>query len=249
MFKTHGKIYEASASQMFGVPLELITKGNPEYELRSKGKVAELALGYQGSVGALLAMGADKMGIDEAEMQEIVNRWRKANQKIVALWYAVGNAATFVIETSRAAQVKGIILSREGDLTSGLDFMTIKLPSGRKLYYAKPGTRIGRWNNKVVVYRGVNQTKGSWEWLDSYGGKLVENIVQAIARDCLAESIERVKNAGYNIVMHIHDELVIEADIDTTVEEVCDLMGQPVPWAPDLLLRADGFETYYYKKD
>ncbi|SUI23583.1 DNA polymerase I, thermostable [Sebaldella termitidis] len=249
VFRTHGKIYEASASQMFGVPLEKIVKGNKEYELRQKGKIAELALGYGGSVGALKAMGADKMGLNDDELQDIVNRWRASNKRIYDLWQQLGGAAVYVIENREAVNIKGLILAYEYDFISGLDFMTIKLPSGRKLYYASPGTTLSKWNTTAITYKGVNQTTRKWETQESYGGKLVENVTQAIARDCLAESLLRIKNAGYKTVMHIHDEIVVEAEESVTVDELCNIMGQDIDWAPGLLLRADGFESYYYKKD
>ncbi len=249
VFKTHGKIYEASASQMFGVPIDKITKGNDEYALRQKGKVAELALGYQGSSGALKAMGALDMGLSEDELPDIVGRWRAANKRIVDLWYKVQNAAVRVMETGQQQAVKNIIFSREGDLANNQDFLTIKLPSGRKLFYVNPGTRENSWGATVITYKSVNQTTRKWECTDTYGGKLVENIVQAIARDCLAESILKVHNAGHNIVMSIHDEIVIDSPKNVTVDEICDIMGEPISWAQGLILRADGFESEYYKKD
>ena len=234
---------------MFGVPIERIVKGNPEYELRSKGKVAELALGYSGNVGALKKMGADKMGLNDEELQDIVYRWRAANKRIYDLWQQLGNAALYVIENKESVNVKGLILAYEYDFIYGLDFMTIKLPSGRKLYYASPSIGANQWNLPCPVYKGVNQTTRKWETQESYGGKLTENVTQAIARDCLAESLLRIKNAGYKTVMHIHDETVNEVEESVTVDELCDIMGQDINWAPGLLLRADGFESYYYKKD
>lgn len=239
VFRTHGKIYEASASQMFGVPLEKIVKGNKEYELRQKGKIAELALGYGGSVGALKAMGADKMGLSDDELQDIVNRWRASNKRIYDLWQQLGGAAVYVIENREAVNIKGLILAYEYDFISGLDFMTIQLPNKRKLYYASPGTTLSKWNTTAITYKGVNQTTRKWETQESYGGKLVENVTQAIARDCLAESLLRIKNAGYKTVMHIHDETVNEVEESVTVDELCDIMGQDIDWAPGLLLRAE----------
>lgn len=249
VFKTHGKIYEASASQMFGVPIEKIKKGNPEYALRQKGKVAELALGYQGGPGALKAMGALNMGLTEEELPGIVKMWRDSNKNITGLWWAIGSTAIEVVEGSGRKAVNGIIFEKEGDLSNGLDFLTVQLPSGRKLYYVNPGTRLNSWDSKVITYMAQNQTTGKWETAETYGGKLVENIVQAIARDCLAVSIKRLTEKGFKIVMHIHDEVVIEAPMETTVDEVCEIMGQEIEWAKGLLLRADGFETMYYKKD
>lgn len=249
VFRTHGKIYEASASQMFGVDISTIAKGKENYHLRQKGKVAELALGYQGSSGALMAMGAINMGLTEEELPEIVRMWRNSNKRIVDLWYAVGNAATEVVLNGTRQAVNGILFSREGDLTKGLDFLTVTLPSGRKLHYVSPGTRENSWGATVITYKAPNQVSGKWETAETYGGKLVENIVQAIARDCLAATILKLTDKGYKIVMHIHDEVVLEAPMDVTVKEVCNLMGEELRWAKGLILRADGFETEYYKKD
>lgn len=249
VFRTHGKIYEASASQMFGVDISTIAKGKENYHLRQKGKVAELALGYQGSSGALMAMGAINMGLTEGELPEIVRMWRNSNKRIVDLWYAVGNAAAEVVLNGTRQAVNGILFSREGDLAKGLDFLTVTLPSGRKLHYVSPGTRENSWGATVITYKAPNQVSGKWETAETYGGKLVENIVQAIARDCLAATILKLTDKGYKIVMHIHDEVVLEAPMDVTVKEVCDLMGEELRWAKGLILRADGFETEYYKKD
>jgi DNA polymerase len=249
VFKTHGKIYEASASQMFGIPIEKIKKGNPEYTLRQKGKVAELALGYQGGPGALKAMGALNMGLTEEELPGIVRMWRESNKNITGLWWAIGSTAIEVVAGGGRKAVNGIIFEKEGDLSNGLDFLTVLLPSGRKLYYVNPGTKLNSWDSKVITYMAQNQTTGKWETAETYGGKLVENIVQAIARDCLAVSIKRLTEKGFKIVMHIHDEVVIEAPMEITVDEVCGIMGQEIEWAKGLLLRADGFETMYYKKD
>lgn len=247
VFATHGKIYEASASQMFGVPIETIAKGHENYGLRQKGKVAELALGYQGGAGALTAMGALNMGLSEEELPGIVQMWRNANKRIVDLWYAVGNVATEVVLNGGALKTHGIIFERE--TFNMLSFLTVQLPSGRKLYYAEPGTRENSWGSTVITYKSNNQTSGKWEITDTYGGKLVENIVQAIARDCLAMSIYRLDYLGYEIVMHIHDEIVVEVPKSVTVEEVCAVMDREIDWAKGLILRADGFETEYYKKD
>lgn len=252
VFATHGKIYEASASQMFGVPLDLITKGNPEYELRQKGKVSELALGYQGAAGALIAMGALNMGLTEEELPDIVHRWRSANKRIVDLWYSLENAALQVMRTGQPSGIKGLLLARESDYATDQDFFTITLPSGRKLYYAKPFLEKNERNREALYYRGVNQQTRKWEIVPTYGGKLVENCVQAIARDCLAESLTRLATAGYPIVMHVHDEAVLdvpEHQAELDLELVCEIMGQPIPWASGLLLKADGFTTKFYKKD
>lgn len=249
VFATHGKIYEASASQMFGVPIELIKKGNPEYALRQKGKVAELALGYGGSSGALIAMGALDMGLEEKELPDVVRRWRNANKRITDLWYGIENAVIKLMETGETQGLKGIIFSREIDLVYGQDFLTIKLPSGRKLYYPKPHLKENRFGSNALHYFGVNQTTKKWEVQETYGGKLVENIVQAISRDCLAVTLKRLEDEGLQTVMHIHDEAVIDADLNVDLDKVCELMGQPIEWAPGLLLKAAGFESSYYMKD
>lgn len=249
VFATHGKIYEASASQMFGVPIELIKKGNPEYALRQKGKVAELALGYGGSSGALIAMGALDMGLEEKELPDVVRRWRNANKRITDLWYGIENAVIKLMETGETQGLKGIIFNREIDLIYGQDFLTIKLPSGRKLYYPKPHLKENRFGSNALHYFGVNQTTKKWEVQETYGGKLVENIVQAISRDCLAVTLKRLETEGLQTVMHIHDEAVIDADPNVDLDRVCELMGQPIEWAPGLLLKAAGFESSYYMKD
>lgn len=250
VFRTHGKIYEASASQMFGVPLERIKKGNPEYALRQKGKVAELALGYQGGVGALITMGALNMGIPEDDLPDIVSRWRDANKRIVELWYSVEAAAVEAIQSGMTVGVRNLIFSREYDVEHGLDFMTITLPSRRKLYYANPVLSSNQWGRPSILYSGVNQKTKQWGQLETYGGKLVENIIQAIARDCLAVAIENLEAAGFPVVFHVHDEVVIDcpaekADLDAVVR----LMTQPISWAPDLPLNADGWTGGFFRKD
>ena len=250
VFKTHGKIYEASASQMFGVPLELIKKGNPEYALRQRGKVAELALGYQGSTGALVKMGALDMGLSEEELPDIVSRWRDANKRIRDLWYAMEAAAVSVIQNGTPTGLHNILLAREVDPCNGLDFLTIRLPSGRKLYYANPSLGVNQWGNPSIMYKGMDQTTKKWKQIETYGGKLVENCVQAIARDCLAEAIERLEALGYTVVFHVHDEVVIECTPDRAdLDRVAAIMSQPLPWAPDLPLGADGWIGEFYKKD
>ena len=250
VFRTHGKIYEASASQMFGVPIEKIKKGNPEYALRQKGKVAELALGYQGGSGALIAMGALKMGIPEEDLPDIVSRWREANKRIVDLWYSLEGAAVSVIQTGAPAGVRGLVLAREFDIENGLDFLTITLPSQRKLYYAKPELGKNQWNRPSILYQGVNQTTKQWTQLETYGGKLVENVVQAIARDCLAIAIEHLEEAGFPVVFHVHDEVVIDCPVEKAdLDRVVQLMTQPIPWAQDLPLNADGWVGDYFRKD
>lgn len=250
VFRTHGKIYEASASQMFGVPIEKIKKGNPEYELRQKGKVAELALGYQGSSGALISMGALKMGIPEEDLPDIVTRWRDANKMIVDLWYSLESAAVSVIQSGTPAGVRGLILAREFDIEHNLDFLTITLPSKRKLYYARPELGANQWGRPSILYRGVNQTTKQWTQLETYGGKLVENVVQAIARDCLAAAIEHLEEAGFPVVFHVHDEVVIDCpESKANLDAVVQIMTQPIPWAANLPLNADGWVGDFFKKD
>lgn len=250
VFRTHGKIYEASASQMFGVPLERIKKGNPEYALRQKGKVAELALGYQGSTGALIKMGALDMGLTEAELPDIVNRWRDANKRIRDLWYSMETAAVQVIQTGQPVGLRSLVLAREMDAGNNLDFLTIRLPSGRKLYYAHPSLGQNQWGKPSITYMGMDQTTKKWKLIETYGGKLVENCVQAIARDCLAEAIERLEAANYPVVFHVHDEVVVECTAErASLDDIAAIMGQPVSWAPDLPLGADGWVGAFYKKD
>lgn len=249
VFKTHGKIYEASASQMFGVPLNTIVKGHENYALRAKGKVAELALGYQGGVGALTAMGAADMGLTEHEMKDIVQRWRNTSKRIVELWYALENAAVDVITTGEKQTVKCVTLAMEFDVTFGQEFLTILLPSGRKLFYPKPHLRENKFGSMQMHYKGVSQTTKKWEIIPTYGGKLTENIVQAIARDCLTETLLRVKQKGWQVVFHVHDEIILDAPKSVTLEEVTSLMGEPIPWAPGLVLKAAGFVGNYYMKD
>ena len=253
VFRTHGKIYEASASQMFGVPLELIKKGNPEYALRQKGKVAELALGYQGSTGALITMGTLDMGLTEEELPDIVSRWREANKRIRDLWYSMDSAAVQVITEGGSVGVNGLLLAREYDYDNGTDCLTILLPSGRKLYYINPSIGQNEWGRPSISYMGMDQKTKRWKRIETYGGKLVENCVQAIARDCLAASIDRLEAAGLPVVFHVHDEVVIDvapfADEDTMLGTVCSIMGEPVPWAPDLPLKAAGWVGYYFTKD
>ncbi|MED3648528.1 DNA polymerase [Halalkalibacterium halodurans] len=238
VFNTHGKIYEASAAQMFNVPVESITKGDP---LRQKGKVAELALGYQGGKGALVQMGALDMGLDEEELPELVTTWRQANPAIVKFWYDVERAAVQALKDKTTVKMQ---YGLQFIYQSGVLF--IQLPSGRKLAYAKAKLeRDEKFDKLGVTYEGIQE--GKWQRLRTYGGKLVENIVQAVARDCLAEALMRLKD--YDIVMHVHDEVVIDAPREVSLEEIDTLMGQSIKWAPGLPLAADGFEANFYMKD
>ena len=261
VFRTHGKIYEASASQMFHVPIEKIKKGNPEYALRQRGKVAELALGYQGGVSAMRRMdtGHNLDDLSDGEVKGIVDRWRETNSMIRDLWNIVDSAAVTVITNGGAQTIRSettdavITLACELDVITGTRYMTILLPSGRKLYYPSPEIGVNRWGNPSVSYMGQNQTTKRWERVETYGGKLVENIVQAIARDCLAIAIENLEAQGLHVVFHIHDEVVIDtpawADEDTMLETVTKIMTKPIPWAQMLPLNADGWVDKYFKKD
>lgn len=261
VFRTHGKIYEASASQMFHVPIEKIKKGNPEYALRQRGKVAELALGYQGGVSAMRRMdtGHNLDDLSDDEVKGIVDRWRETNSMIRGLWNIVDSAAVTVITNGGAQTIRSettdavITLACELDVITGTRYMTILLPSGRKLYYPSPEIGVNRWGNPSVSYMGQNQTTKRWERVETYGGKLVENIVQAIARDCLAIAIENLEAQGLHVVFHIHDEVVIDtpawADNDTMLDTVTKIMTKPIPWAQALPLNADGWVDKFFKKD
>lgn len=253
VFRSHGKIYEASASQMFGVPIERIKKGNPEYALRAKGKVAELALGYQGGPGALINMGALKMGLTEEELPDIVTRWRDANSRIRDLWYTMDKAAVQVISQGGQARVRCLTLAREYDAAHGVSCMSILLPSGRKLYYINPSLGVNQWGNPSIAYMGMDQKTKKWKQIETYGGKLVENCVQAIARDCLAGAIDRLEAAGLPVVFHVHDEVVIDTvpfDTDANMlKRVENIMSEPIPWAPGLPLNAAGWVGKFFTKD
>lgn len=249
VFATHGKIYEATAAQMFGVPVERIAKGNPEYSLRQKGKVATLALGYQGGTSALIAMGALQMGLTEEELPDIVQRWRQANPRIRDLWYAVEQAALTVMQTAQPQAIYGLIFALEGDLVYGQTFLTVQLPSGRKLFYPKPFLKENQFGKLAIHYYTVGQQTKKWEVTSTYGGKMTENIVQAVARDCLAVTLDRITDRGLQVVFHVHDEVIIDAPMDISVDDICGLMAEPIPWAPGLILKGAGFESSYYMKD
>ena len=237
VFASHGKIYEASASRMFHVPIEEVTKGSP---LRQKGKIAELALGYGGSVGALKAMGALEMGLTEEELKPLVTAWRSANPNIVRLWWDVDKAAMTAVRDRTVTETQGI---RFG-VQSGILFIT--LPSGRRLAYVKPRIGTNQFGSDCVTYEGVGATK-KWERLESYGPKFVENIVQAISRDILCHAMQALQPCP--IVMHVHDEIVMEADQNISLQTVCSQMSRTPPWAKGLLLCADGYDCPFYKKD
>lgn len=237
VFEDGKDIYCASASQMFGVPVE---KHGVNGHLRQKGKIAELALGYGGSVGALKAMGALDMGLSEEELLPLVNAWRSANPKIVQLWWAVDRAVMEAVSKKTTTKTHGIVFSAR----SGMLFIT--LPSGRNLAYVKPKIGENKFGGNSITYEGVGSNK-KWERLESYGPKFVENIVQALARDILCYAMKTLRYCS--IVMHIHDEVVIEASPDVSISAVCELMARTPDWANGLLLRADGYETDFYKKD
>lgn len=237
VFAKGGDIYCASASQMFKVPVE---KHGVNSHLRQKGKIAELALGYGGSVGALKAMGALDMGLNEDELPTLVDAWRQSNPHIVKFWWDVDRAAMEAVRNKRTNSTHGITFSCQ----SGMMFIT--LPSGRQLAYVKPRIGENKFGGQCITYEGVSGTK-KWERLDSYGPKFVENIVQATARDILSYAMQTLRFCS--IVMHIHDEIVIEADPRISLKVVCEQMGRTPPWAKGLLLRADGYETDFYKKD
>ena len=243
VFNTHGKIYEASAAQMFSVPIETIDKGSP---LRQKGKVAELALGYQGGVGALEQMGALDMRLSKDELKPLVDAWRKANPKIKKLWWDAEAAAMRAIE--KPSEV--ISFNKGMKFFMQDDSLIMQLPSGRRLCYYKARLQDHQKfeGKQEIIFWGVDGTSKAWCEISTYGGKIVENLTQAIARDCLAMSMLRLNNEGYPIVMHVHDEAIMESDVDTigTIEEI---MGRPISWAEGLPLEADGFETTFYKKD
>jgi len=241
VFNTHGKIYEASASQMFHVPIEAVKKGS---DLRARGKVAELALGYGGSVGALIAMDKNK-SIPEEDMPGLVKSWRNANVNITKFWWDCDKAAKKAItERTTVCMQYGLKFIYDPGV------LFIQLPSGRKLSYIRPAIVDGNYGKPIITYEGMEQTSKQWTTLDTYGPKLVENIVQATARDCLAEAMFKVDKAGYDIVMHVHDKVVLDVPKDKgSLDEVNNIFGEPIPWAPGLPLKADGYECKYYMKD
>ena len=240
VFETHGKIYEASASAMFHVPIEEITKTSP---LRQKGKISELALGYGGAVGALTSMGALKMGLTEEELPGLVSTWRSANPHITAFWWAVDEAAITAVRDKKPSKVERVSF----EYKSGILFVT--LPSGRKLSYVKPRMMMNKFGREGLTYEGIGESK-KWMRLETYGPKLVENIVQAASRDILAEAMLRLEKEGFDIVCHVHDEVVLEVpDGKSSVEEVNEIMAVNPVWTEGLPLKAAGFESPFYKKD
>ncbi|KWZ96272.1 DNA-directed DNA polymerase [Anaerococcus hydrogenalis] len=237
-FENGEDIYCRTASRMFGVPVE---KHGVNGHLRQKGKIATLACGYQGALGALKAMGGIEMGLSEDELQSIVDSWREANPNIVSLWWDIDSVVKRVVKTRSKEGYKNLVISYE----KGILF--IQLPSKRRLAYPKAKIGMNRFGGESIVYEGI-VVGNKWDKIESYGGKFVENIVQAIARDILAEAMMRIENEGFNIVMHIHDEVVIESD-SSSIEEINEIMSLVPSWAPGLILDADGFESEFYKKD
>lgn len=257
VFKTHGKIYEATASQMFGIPIEKIKKGSPEYSYRQKGKVATLALGYQGGVGAMRTMdtGHELDSLSDEEVQHLVDLWRGANPNIVNLWHSVENAArSVVLEGTKTTVCQNtcapITIEPAIDHDQGLYFMTLRLPSGRMLYYPDPKMTTNRFGRPSLSYMGQNQVTKKWGRVETYGGKLVENIVQATARDVLAEAIERLEKNGFPVVFHIHDEIVVDApQKKQDLLKMEQIMTVVPDWAEGLPLNADGWTNEFFKKE
>lgn len=239
VFRNNGDIYCASASQMFGVPVE---KHGVNGELRQKGKIAELALGYGGGVGAMISMGAIDMGLAEEELQPIVDSWRQSNPAIVKLWWDVHRCVIKAVKDKQPQTYKCLTFEYQ----SGMLF--VGLPSGRRLAYAKPSVYRNDYDRDEIAYMGVDATK-KWGKIDSYGPKFVENIIQAMSRDILAEAMARMEAAGYDIVMHVHDEAVIEAPRDAVLEDACQIMSKAPDWTPGLILNAAGYECEFYQKD
>ena len=239
VFQSHGKIYEASASQMFHVPIDEITKGSP---LRQKGKISELACGYGGGVGALKSMGALEMGVEENELQGLIDNWRRANPHIVNFWWEVDKMAIKAVKERTRTRTHGIIFTYK----SGMLFVT--LPSGRDLVYVKPKLMLNKFGREGLTYEGIGTTK-KWERIETYGPKIVENIVQAASRDLLAEAMLRLDKAGFAIVAHVHDEVICEVPVGkSNVEEVCNIMSESPKWSEGLPLDADGYECDFYQK-
>lgn len=240
VFSSHGKIYEASASMMFHVPIEEVTKGSP---LRQKGKVSELACGYGGGVGALKAVGAIEMGVEEHELQGLIDNWRRANPHIVNFWWEVDKAAITAVKERTQTRTHGISFTYK----SGMLFIT--LPSGRDLVYVRPKLALNKFGREGLTYEGIGTTK-KWERIETYGPKIVENIVQATARDLLAHALLKIDKAGFQIVAHVHDEVICEVPKgQSSVQEICEIMGTAPAWAKGLPLAADGYSCDFYQKD
>ena len=248
VFRTTGKIYEATAARIFGVPFDSIVKGNPNYKYRQRGKVATLALGYQGGVGAMKRMGGDQLGLDDEGLQDIVNRWRRQNPRICKLWQTMQTAAVLTIRTGQTVRArKGVFLRKEAVPGFPFPFLTMQLPSGRKLFYAAPGTTP---DNRITYKEWDN---GGWREAETYGGKLTENLTQAVGRDCLAFALDNLRRAGYRVVFHVHDEVIIELpdtqDADAALQDVVRIMSIVPPWAEGLPLNAAGWHGDFFTKD
>ena len=248
VFRTSGKIYEETAAKMFGIPAETIVKGNPNYAYRQRGKVATLALGYQGGVGAMRRMDISGalQDLPDTEIQDMVDRWRRQNPNIVRLWASLEAAAKLAIQSKRGVRaIPGVTFRMEAATGCPFPFLTMSLPSGRKLYYANP-----RVVDRHILYS--EQTNAGWQDSETYGGKLAENLTQAIGRDCLAFALDNLRKAGYKVVFHIHDEVVIErhtADAGADLAEVRAIMSRPAPWAQGLPLNAEGWVGEFFTKD
>ena len=248
VFRTTGKIYEATAARIFGVPFDSIVKGNPNYKYRQRGKVATLALGYQGGVGAMKRMGGDQLGLDDDGLMDIVRRWRRQNPSICKLWDTMQKAAVHTIRTGRTTVPRaGVTLRKELALGFPFPFLTMQLPSGRKLFYADPGTTP----DDRITYKEWDT--GSWREAETYGGKLTENLTQAVGRDCLAFALDNLRRAGYQVVFHVHDEVIIELpttqDAEAALDNVVRIMSIVPPWAEGLPLNAAGWHGDFFTKD
>lgn len=245
VFKTHGKIYEASASKMFKVPIESIAPGKENYALRAKGKVSELALGFQGGTAALVRMGALKGGIKEEELQGLVDGWRQANPNIKKMWYDIQNTVIRVIKTGKP------MISHKCKFSLRDKKLVIELPSGRELFYHNIRLGLNKWDGESIVFDGINQVTKQWGQQETYGGKLTENIVQAVARDCLADVVLKMDERGAHIKFHVHDEIIIQCrreNAEDVLNKMLKMMAVPPQWAPDLPVGAEGFISDFYKK-
>ena len=254
VFRTTGKIYEATAARIFGVPFDSIVKGNPNYKYRQRGKVATLALGYEGGVGAMKRMGGDQLGLDDTGLQDIVKRWQRQNPKICRLWDKMQKAATHTIQTGKTTQPRaGVIFRKELAPDFPFPFLTMQLPSGRKLFYADPKlSEKTNWRGEhEILY--MEDDHGRWHESKTYGGKLTENLTQAVGRDCLAFALENLRRARYRVVFHVHDEVIIELpdtqDPETALQDVIRIMSIVPPWAEGLPLNAAGWHGDFFTKD
>lgn len=256
VFRTTGKIYEATAARIFGVPFESIVKGNPNYKYRARGKVATLALGYEGGVSAMKRMGGDALGLDDEGLKDIVSRWRRQNPNIRSLWKKMQDAAVHTIRTGQTTRPRaGVIFRKEMSRSVPFPFLTMELPSGRKLFYADPKlAREANWRgDHEILYKEWDN--GKWQESKTYGGKLTENLTQAVGRDCLAFALDNLRRAGYRVVFHIHDEVVIEypslrvPDMEWALQNVIDIMSIVPPWAEGLPLSAAGWHGDFFTKD